>query len=509
MKFLSIHSVHKHFPGVQALSDISLELDAGKVHALVGENGAGKSTLLKILSGVYRPDRGWVEIEGERREFLTPNDAIAAGVAIIYQELHLVPDLSVAENLLLGRLPTKRGVIRKKAMEAEASRLLCMFEENISPWERLGKLPISQRQMIEIAKALARNARIIAFDEPTSSLTEKETKKLFSVIRELKSQGKCVIYVSHRLQEIFEVCDTVTVFRDGKLIQTWEDIGKTNTDEIVNRMVGRSIRDIYRYTPRPAGEPALEVENVMGPGLSSPLRFSVAKGEVVGLFGLIGAGRTELLKLIYGATRLRSGTIKVCGVPCVVRSPRMALRKGIAFCPEDRKKEGIIGIRSVLENINISSARILSPFGILNMVREVKNAQGFVDKLSIKTPTLSQRAENLSGGNQQKVILARLLSEHVKVLLFDEPTRGIDVGAKSEVYSIIMDLAARGFGILLVSSDLPEILGISDRILVMREGSITASLSRAEATEEGIMKRALPSSDTGDRPTACADPDRN
>lgn len=509
MKFLSIQSVSKHFPGVQALSRISLELDEGKVHAFVGENGAGKSTLLKILSGAYRPDEGWIEIQGRRQEFLTPNDAIEAGVAIIYQEPHLVPDLSVAENLLLGRLPVKNGVIRKKAMEAEAERLLCMFEENISPWTKLGTLPISQRQMIEIAKALSRNAQIIAFDEPTSSLTEKETQKLFSIIRELKSQGKCVIYVSHRLQEIFEVCDTVTVFRDGKLIQRWEDIKETNTDEIVNRMVGRSIKDIYHYTPRDLDGPALEIENLMGPGLSSPISLSVAKGEVVGLFGLIGAGRTELLKLIYGAERIQSGTIRVCGKECVIHNPGMALRNGIAFCPEDRKKEGIIGIRSVLENINISSSRTLAPLGIMHKTRELENAQNFVNRLSIKTPSLSQKAENLSGGNQQKVILARLLSEHVKVLLFDEPTRGIDVGAKSEVYAIIMDLAAKGFGILLVSSDLPEVLGISDRILVMREGSITASLERSEATEEGIMKLALPIVNMASGPAACADPAGN
>lgn len=492
MAYLKLRDVKKQFPGVLALSGISMDLEEGKVHALVGENGAGKSTLLKILSGVYHPDGGVVEFDGSPRDFRTPDEAIEAGVSVIYQELFLVNDLSVAENLLLGRLPAPFGIVDRKELARRARKLLGLFDEGLDPSLKVGSLPISQRQMIEIAKALARNAKIIAFDEPTSSLTERETERLFEAIRELKAQGKVVLYVSHRLQEIFQLCDTVTVFRDGRLIEHFDDIRKTDVDAIVTRMVGRPITDVYKYERRKLGEVALDIRDLAGPGLARPANLAIRAGEVVGLFGLIGAGRTELLRLVYGATEPTSGSVAVHGVEYRNPTPSASIARGVAFCPEDRKKEGIVGILSVLENINLSVRRSFSRGGVLNRRREAENARTFIDRLSIKTPSPAQAVANLSGGNQQKVILARWLGEDVKVLLLDEPTRGIDVGAKSEIYRLVMELASNGLAILFVSSDLPEVLGIADRVVVMREGDIAGELNREEATEKLVMRLALP-----------------
>ncbi len=495
---LTIRNVDKQFPGVKALSDISLDLESGKVHALIGENGAGKSTLLKILSGVYRPESGSVALDGAALHFRTPDEALGAGISVIYQELFLVNDLSVAENLLLGRLPNSFGVVDGRAVRREAEKLLSLFCEDIDTAAPVGSLPISQRQILEIAKALSRNAKVIAFDEPTSSLTEREIRKLFDIIRDLKSQGKIVIYVSHRMQEIFEISDTVTVFRDGQVVEHFADTRKADMDTLVTRMVGRPIRDIYNYEERPLGGRALGVRGLAGPGLSAPVDLEVREGEIVGLFGLVGAGRTELLKLIYGAECAVSGHVELGGVEYRRQSPGASIRRGLVFCPEDRKKEGIIAIRSVLENINLSVRRTFSPWGVIRESKEAANADRYIAALGIKTPSPAAKIENLSGGNQQKAILARWIGEDMRVLLFDEPTRGIDVGAKSEIYRIILDLAKRGVGVLLVSSDLPEVMGISDRVLVMSQGRISAEFPRALATEEGIMKAALPA----ERPVA-------
>lgn len=490
--FLQFESISKRFPGVQALDDISFAVGEGKVHALIGENGAGKSTLLKILSGAYIPDSGIIRLGGKPRTFHSTIDAINAGVAVIYQELHLVPEMTVAENLLLGHMPNRLGWLNTRELRLEAQKQLDALEEDIDLSARVGSLSIAQRQMVEIAKALARDAKVIAFDEPTSSLSDREVKKLFSTIAELKRRGRVIIYVSHRLQEIFEICDSVTVFRDGKVVETFSDMSQINQNILVNRMVGRSIKDIYNYSSRPAKGPALEIQGLEGPGLSEPVNLTVAQGEIVGLFGLVGAGRTELLKLVFGATKPRAGKIKVMGREIAINSPSQAIRNGLAFCPEDRKNEGIIAVRSVMENINISVRRNLARFGVINEKKEHENARRFVAKLNIKTPSLYKIIKDLSGGNQQKVVLARWLSEKVKVMLLDEPTRGIDVGAKSEIYSVISQLASEGLGVLVVSSDLPEVLGIADRIVVMREGKVVASLNRDEATEERVLKLALP-----------------
>jgi L-arabinose transport system ATP-binding protein len=494
--YVQFDAITKTFPGVRALDAVSFGVAAGRVHALVGENGAGKSTLLKILSGVYRPDLGRVLLGGQPRWFHSTAEAIAAGVAVIYQELHLVPELSVAENIFLGQWPVRRGglgwVDRRRLWDA-ARRQLRELGEEIDPRVKVGRLSIGQRQMIEIAKALAHHAAVIAFDEPTSSLSNREVERLFATIRQLRSQGRVILYVSHRLAEIFEICDAVTVLRDGRHVETCEELAGVTPDRLIERMVGRAIADVFQYEPRELGPPALEVEALSGPGLAAPASFSVARGEIVGFFGLVGAGRTELLRLIYGAAPATAGRVQIAGRPVRIDGPRAAIQAGLVLCPEDRKKDGIIPVRSVLENLNLSSRRHFSRLGfVIDERRERARAQAHVDKLGIKTPSLTQLVMHLSGGNQQKVVLARWLGENVRVILLDEPTRGIDVGAKREIYSIVYSLARQGIGVVMASSELPEVLGICDRILVMREGQIVASVPRAEATQERLLKLALP-----------------
>lgn len=490
--FLQFENISKQFPGVKALDKISFEVAEGSVHALVGENGAGKSTLLKILSGLYRPDEGYIYLSGAVQNFMNPSAALNSGVAIIYQELNLVPEMTVAENLYLGHMPAKMGWIAKQALREVTAQQLKKLEEDIDPSCKIGSLSIAQRQMIEIAKALARKAKVIAFDEPTSSLSDREAQKLFSIIAELKRQGKVILYVSHRLAEIFSICNAVTVFRDGEHIETFTDMSQLTQEQLVTKMVGRSIHDVYNYVRHPHRGAALEIEDLIGPGLAEPANLTVDQGEVVGIFGLVGAGRSELLKLIYGATKAKAGKIKVFGEEVKIGKPSQAIRHGIVFCPEDRKKEGIISIRSVRENINISVRRLIAKFGIIHARQDIENANHFVAQLNIKTPSINNLVRDLSGGNQQKVVLARWLSEKVKVILFDEPTRGIDVGAKSEIYGIISELAAKGIGVLVVSSELPEILGVADRIIVMRQGKLQSSLAHDEATEEKVLRLALP-----------------
>jgi L-arabinose transport system ATP-binding protein len=480
------------FPGVKALNDVSFGVNGGSIHALMGENGAGKSTLLKILSGAYTPSEGALVIGGERRVFHDTADALAAEVAVIYQELHLVPEMSVAENIFLGHLPRKMGMVDRRTLAEATRKQLALVGEMIDPRTKVSRLPLAQRQMVEIAKALTRGARIIAFDEPTSSLSDREVRRLFTIIRELKSRGCAVLYVSHRMEEIFELCDRITILRDGRHVET-SDLSQMTRDAVVHRMVGRELADIYHYTPRTHGEVGLAVEGLCGPGLAEPCSFAANKGEIFGFFGLIGAGRTELMRLIFGAAQKTGGKVMLEGKVIQVRSPRMAIESGIVLCPEDRKKEGIVPVRSVLENTNLSARRRKARGGILiNEAWERENARLRTEQLRVKTPSVRQLIRNLSGGNQQKVILGRWLSEPVKVVLFDEPTRGIDVGAKSEIYTIMQDLARQGVCVIVVSSELPEVLGVSDRIAVMRQGKIAAIVNRADANEASLLKLALP-----------------
>lgn len=493
MAFLEFRDIGKTFPGVVALDGVSFSASEGSVHALMGENGAGKSTLLKILSGAYTPTSGRVSLGGTEHVFQNTGEALQAGVAVIYQELHLVPEMTVAENLYLGHMPASGGVVRRGEMMKAAAKQLELVGEEIHPATKLGHLPIGQRQMVEIAKALTRGAKVIAFDEPTSSLSAREIQNLFRVIRELKAQGKVILYVTHRMEEVFAICDSVTVFRDGKHVETFGTMEGVTHDVLVNRMVGRDIQDVYGYRSRAAGETVLEVRNMEGAGLVGPLSFSVAKGEILGLFGLVGAGRTELMKLIYGGVRRTAGDVRVEGRSVSIRSPGDAIRAGVMLCPEDRKKEGIIPIRSVLENCNISARRNHAHGGfVIDETWERANVLDKIKALSVRTPSFRQLIGNLSGGNQQKVILGRWLSENIKVLLLDEPTRGIDVGAKREIYDIMYRLTEQGVGIVMVSSDLPEVLGVADRLLVMRQGAVAAEFRRGETKPETILQHALP-----------------
>ncbi len=492
--YLQFEGIGKTFPGVKALDDITFGASAGSVHGLIGENGAGKSTLLKILSGAYQPNSGRIKIAGQDVKFANASAAIAAGVAVIYQELQLVPELTVAENIFLGHLPANKfGWVNKKELISKALLELERIGEKISPNTRLSKLSIAQRQMVEIAKALSQGAKIIAFDEPTSSLSERETQQLFRIIAELKEQGKIIFYVSHRMEEIFTVCDAVTVFRDGKHVRTETEMKNVDNDSLVKLMVGRDLSDIYKYRSRQTAGELIEVQDLTGTGLTAPASFQVKRGEIVGFFGLVGAGRTELMRLIFGAEKPTGGKIFLNGKHYDSTRPAQAIKKRIAYVPEDRKQDGILPIATVEENINITSRPNHSSGRFwLNNNWERSNALEQIKSLRVKTPSAKQLMKNLSGGNQQKAILGRWLSEKVDLLLFDEPTRGIDVGAKSEIYEITYKLAEEGTGIVIVSSDLPEVLGISDRIIVMREGKISGELNREQATPSAILKLALP-----------------
>lgn len=490
---LEFVELSKEFPGVRALDGVSFAVRGGSVHALMGENGAGKSTLLKILSGAYQPTAGSVRIDGESRVFASTAEAIAAGVAVIYQELHLVPEMTVAENLLIGRYPRRGFLIDRAAMRAEAARLLALIGETFSPDTKLGRLSLAQRQMVEIAKALGRGARVVAFDEPTSSLSAKETARLFAIIRDLKARGHAILYVTHRMDEVYEICDAATVLRDGRHVVTHDSLASVTRDQLVKSMVGRELTNVYNYRPRDHAADGLTVRELNGPGLRGPISFSVARGEILGFFGLVGAGRSELMRLVCGAVAPEGGEVWVRGERLHGGSPREAIRAGLVFCPEDRKKEGIVAIRSVAENINLSARRSrLRAGAFLDTAWEKKNAAEQIARLRVKTASAATLIGTLSGGNQQKAILARWLSENVRAIVLDEPTRGIDIGAKSEIYALIHDLAASGVAVLIVSSELPEVLGISDRVFVMREGAVSAEFARGAATPEAVLRAALP-----------------
>ncbi|KOF49269.1 L-arabinose transporter ATP-binding protein [Vibrio parahaemolyticus] len=490
--YLEFCNISKHFPGVKALSNISFRANKGSIHALMGENGAGKSTLLKTLSGLHQPTEGELVVDGKALVFNSATDALEQGIAIIYQELNLVPELSVAENIYLGQLPTKGGSVDVETLNARAREQLKRLGEDFDPSRPLKEFSIGQWQMVEIAKALSRNAQIIAFDEPTSSLSQREIQNLFKVIRELRDDGKIIMYVSHRMEEIFDLCDAITIFKDGTHVQTFDDMTDLTHEKLVELMVGREINDIYNYRSRSLGESGLRIESLEGKGLTQPVSLDIRQGEILGLFGLVGAGRTELTRLIFGAEKAQAGQIYIHGQPISVRSPQDAIRAGITLCPEDRKADAIVPILSVEENTNISARPWnLKLGGLIDFKWERDNAEQQRKALNVKTASLQQAIGQLSGGNQQKVILSRWLSTDMSVILLDEPTRGIDVGAKSEIYELIFNLAERGVTVLVVSSDLPEVLGISDRVMVMKEGAVTGELQRHEFKEQTALSLAM------------------
>ncbi|MBC7329905.1 sugar ABC transporter ATP-binding protein [bacterium] len=490
MAFLEMRGITKQFPGVLALDNVRFEVEKGEVHALVGENGAGKSTLLKILAGAIPMDKGEIILNGKPVHFHSPLDAIQAGIAVIYQEFNLVPYLSAGENIFLGREPRKfNGFVDFGKLHREAQEILDRIGANFSSRTLVAQLSVAQQQMTEIAKALSQNAQIIAMDEPTSALTEREVEHLFEIIRSLKSEGVAIIFVSHRLEEIFQIADRITVLRDGKYIGT-KRIEETNRDEVITMMVGREIKEKIPKRPAKIGEEILRVEGLTREGVFRDISFTLHKGEVLGLAGLVGAGRTEIARAIFGADPIDRGKIYLEGKEVRIRSPQDAIRLGIGLLTEDRKRYGLVLPMTVRENTTLANLMEVAIRGFINFAKEREAARRFVEDLDIKTPSIEQIARNLSGGTQQKLVLAKWLFTKSKVLIFDEPTRGIDVGAKVEIYELMNQLAERGVGIIMISSELPEILGMSDRILVIHEGKIAGELTREEATQEKIMHLA-------------------
>ena len=491
---IDVQRVNKAFGGLQVINDCSIQVEKGSITGMIGPNGAGKSTLLKVLSGVNRVAEGALWINGQRHVFNNAREALREGIAIIYQELTLSPNMSVAENLLLGQLPTQRGFINRRQLREKALAILAdLGEGDIHPSTKVRELSIGQQQMIEIGRALLRDAKVIAFDEPTSSLSIQEIRQLKRIVKRLRDEGRVVLYVTHRMEEVFEMCDAVTIFRDGKHIRTHEDMSTLNHDILVSEMVGRDINDVYGYRPREHGDLILNVENIQGRGLKAPVSFSVKRGEVFGLFGLVGAGRSELLRLVCGVESPKAGSVQFNGESRRFKSPQDAIRAGIAMCPEDRKSQGIFPVASVADNLNISCRRFFKRWGMFRHPgRERRNAESYIQQLSIKTPGPRTPIGKLSGGNQQKVILARWLAEEIDLFVMDEPTRGIDVGARREIYSLLYDLAEQGKSVVVISSDLAEVSSICDRIAVMRDGELVDIVPREAATPERLLGLALP-----------------
>lgn len=487
-----MRGIVKRYPGVVALDGVDLEVERGEVHVLLGENGAGKSTLMKILAGAVRRDAGTIELDGRTCEMESPRAAQRAGVGIIYQEFNLVPHLTVAENILLGREP--RGVvpwmIDRAVLRREAARWLGELGVAIAPGARVAELGVAEQQMVEVAKALSLEAKILVMDEPTSALSAAEIGRLFGVIRELRRRGVAIIYISHRMEELAQIGDRVTVLRDGRHVGT-RRIGEVTLDELIRLMVGRELTEQFPRRTHTPGEEALRVEGLTRHGVLHDITFTVRRGEVVGLAGLMGSGRTEVARAVFGADPIDGGTIRLKGREVAVGSPRRAVGLGLGFLTEDRKRQGLVLCRDIAENTCLASLDRFTRAGVLSPARAAAAAGRLAADLRVKTPSLAQRVVNLSGGNQQKVVLAKWLCREADVLIFDEPTRGIDVGAKAEIYQLINRLAAEGRAILMISSELPEILGLSDRILVMHAGRIAGEFTAAEATQEKILQCAL------------------
>ncbi len=486
---LKMDGIIKEFPGVKALDGVNLELYEGKVMALMGENGAGKSTLMKILSGVYKKDGGTIYYKGIKEDIKGPKDAADKGIAIIHQELNLVDDLSIGENIFLGREPKKGLRVDFNKLHADADKLLKKLNVNKSSKELVENLSIGDKQMIEIAKALSLDAKIIIMDEPTDALTDKETESLFNVIKELKAEGKAIVYTSHRLKEIFEICDYITVLRDGKYIGS-EDLTNLDEDTMIEMMVGRKLTDQFPRKIVELGDTVLKVDNLSSENVHN-VSFEIKAGEVVGISGLIGAGRTELAKTIYGHFKKQSGKVYVNGKEVNNKSSQDGLKNKIAYVSEDRKGDGLIVELSIKENMTISSLNSIASLLKINKNKESKIVKEYIDRINIKTPSENQLIKNLSGGNQQKVAIAKALMTEPDVLILDEPTRGVDVGAKKEIYDLINDFKEKGKAVIMISSEMPEILGLSDRILVLSQGRITGEFDIKDASQEAILKCAV------------------
>lgn len=493
---LEMRGVSKSFPGVKALDGINLKVRPGTVHALMGENGAGKSTLMKCLFGIYRMDEGEVYVDGEKVNISNPDEALHKGLAMVHQELQPIPARTIAENMYLGRYPMKKigpiQVIDHKTMNEEARKWLENVKMPFDPKRNLGELSISQMQSVEIAKAVSQEARLIILDEPTSSLTDNEVEALFRIVRDLRDRGVSFVFISHKMAELRKISDDITIMRDGTYVGTWE-MKNISDDEIVKNMVGRELTNIYPPLDNKPGEVLLEVENFTSIHSNSfkNCSFKLRKGEILGFGGLVGAQRTELMEAVFGIRHITSGQVRLNGKPLYIKCPQDAINNGIGMITEDRRGTGILGCLSIADNVSIASLNQYVEGGIkLNKKKIEDLVQENVAKLSIKTPSSKTLIQSLSGGNQQKVIISRWLANNPDVLIMDEPTRGIDVGAKYEIYQIMIQLAKQGKGIIMISSEMPELIGVSNRIMVMCNGRITGEVSGKEATQEKIMQYA-------------------
>lgn len=487
---ITMKNIHKAFGKNEVLTGVDFELLPGEVHALMGENGAGKSTMMNVLTGLHKRDQGTITINGEDYYFSNPKEAEQKGIAFIHQEMNIWPEMTVLENLFIGKeLRNKLGILKINEMREMAKEQFKKLAVSISLDEKAGNCSVGEQQMIEIAKALMTNAEVIVMDEPTAALTEREIQHLFDVINSLRRQNVSIVYISHRMEEIFAICDRITVMRDGKTVDT-KAIPETSFDEVVKKMVGRELKDRFPARKPTVGEVVLEVKDLSRAGEFENVSFSVRSGEIVGFSGLMGAGRTEIMRSIFGLAHPDHGVMKMNGEEIKIHNPAQAVEKGIGFITEDRKVEGLVLDFSIRENIALPNLKSFSPKGIIDEKNEMEFVNLLIERLRIKTESAETSARSLSGGNQQKVVIAKWIGIGPKVLILDEPTRGVDVGAKFEIYQLMNELTDRGVAIIMVSSELPEVIGMSDRILVVHEGHISGELKKDEATQEKIMTLA-------------------
>ncbi|MGY5344970.1 sugar ABC transporter ATP-binding protein [Paenibacillus glucanolyticus] len=489
---LELNGITKIFPGIKALDNVYFKLKPGEIHALMGENGAGKSSFIKVITGVYQPDEGEVLLNGEYVEFKTPNAAKDQGIAAIYQHVTCYPDLSVTENIFMGHEKVKRGTKRIlwQEMHEEAQRLLSELGATFSAKTLMGALSIAEQQIVEIAKALSSNAKIIIMDEPTAALTNRESEELYRITEQLRDKGAAIIFISHRFEDMYRLASKVTVFRDSKYIGTW-NVNEISNSDLIVAMVGREITQLFPKKEAALGEELLRVEGLSKTGYFADISFMLHRGEILGLTGLVGAGRTEVCQALFGIEPYDEGSVFFKGQPVRIRSPLDAMRKGIGYLPEDRQKQGLVLDWSIARNITLSSLEHVSKRGTIDTAAEADIAKRIAEKVGVKAKSIFDLASSLSGGNQQKVVFAKLLTSELDVIILDEPTKGVDVGAKSSIYEMISDLAAQGYGIIMVSSEMPEIIGMCDRVAVMREGRITAFLNRPSISQEAILQHAM------------------
>ena len=487
---LSLAGVTKTFPGVRALSEVSLKLYPGKVTALVGENGAGKSTVVKVLTGIYQPDNGAIEVDGQPVNFAMPQDAERAGVTAIHQETVLFDELSVAENIFLGHAPRGRfGLIDTATMTRRADEILTGLGAKVDPHAILKDLGTANKHLVAIARAMSIDARVVIMDEPTAALSQTEIEELYELVDGLKAQGKAILFISHKFDEIFRIADYYTVFRDGQLIGDGAIAGVSEA-ELVNMMVGRDVSQIFPERTRDLGDEALKVTGYEHPTEFSDISFSLKRGEILGFYGLVGAGRSEFMQALFGITKPSAGTVEIEGGAVTIRSPADAVSQGIVYVPEDRGKQGAIGDMPIFQNVTLPSLARISRKGFLKLAEEFALAREYTERLDLRAASLDTLVGNLSGGNQQKVVIAKWLATEPKVIILDEPTKGIDIGSKAAVHEFMAELAAQGLAVIMVSSEIPEIVGMSDRVIVMREGRIAAELDRAEITPQTLVGHA-------------------